>query len=145
MATVFRKKKKFQRKYKIFDTKKDFDMQQSHKVAFAEDPSREVVFGIFEIASLKPANFDEMTEEDSAEIDERWYHYMSEIIIDTDIEGLDFSTPDSTRESFNDPSVDWTFFIELVARYVGNLMETHHTLGKVLRAMNEEADSGEEE
>lgn len=141
---IFGKKKKFEKEYKIWNTKDDFGMKSEHQFALAADPSKETLYGIMAVVTTKPDELDEMTEEELEELDEAFYHFVSELIIECDIDGLDFSDAKTTRESFFHPDVDWHFLFSVCGYYVGTLIDTHRTLGKVLRQSTEAENSGNE-
>lgn len=144
-SKVFRKKKKFTKKYRIYNTKKDFAMQQEHKFALSSDPSKEILYGLLNVVTTTTEQLDEMSDDEIEELDKLFFQYVSEITVDCDIDGLDFSTPESTEDSFSDPEVDWHFLFSVYGYYVGSLLNTHKTLGKVLRQLADNENSGTDE
>ena len=139
---IFTRKKRFVKSYKIFDTMDDFGMDQQHRFALAADPSRDTLYGLLAIVTTKPDEMDEMKPEEIQSLDDDFYAYVSELTIECDIMGLDFSSPETTRAAFFHPSVDWHFLFSVYGYYVGHLLDTHKTLGKVLRQSKEQENSG---
>lgn len=139
---IFQRKKKFIKQYKIFDTKTDWEMDQRYKFALAADPSRDTLYGLMAVVTTSPEQLDELSPQELDDLDEQFYHYVSELTIECDIAGLDFDTSETTRESFSHPDVDWHFLFSVYGHYVGYILEHHKTLGKVLRQSTEPESSG---
>lgn len=145
--TVFKNKKKFEKSYTIFNTKKDWDMTTEHLFAMASDPSRNLVSQLIDVLQ-QLTNLDEnnpLSEEELQQLNDDFFYCISELIIDCDIKGMDFSTAEAADKSMNSPDVDWHFMFDVLGRYVNHLFLTHRTLGKVYRKQDENGNSGNEQ
>lgn len=132
-------KRPFQKSTVVYDTKEDFGFSQSHKFEFWNDPSRTVIFGLLDVVSTKEDKLDKMSEEDKKKLDDDFWGYVSQLIIDCDIEGLDFSTPQAAKDSFEKPYVDWGFMYSTLISFVGKLMATNERLGNIVALLTKAA------
>jgi hypothetical protein len=143
---IFRKKKPFQKAYKIYNTKKDFGLKTEHNFAMAADPSRDVLMGLIEsITDSSGADFAKMSEEEKSELNDRFFYYVSEVVIECDIEGISFDNPETTESSMLATDIDWHFMFNVLGAYIQTLLATHETLGKAFRTLEDSESSGEEE
>lgn len=110
------------------------------------DPSNRAWLAIWRATTtneeeLEKLKSDDRVEYDQLEADFRWA--ISELIIDCDIEGLKFDTPEDVYETFNDPDVDAHFIHFVVTFYVMYLLAVRKHLVKDLRLGLADPDSSD--
>lgn len=120
--SVFKKKKAYEKKYTI-KTTEDLGVESTVVYSFAlwKDPSKDVLMDFISIIT-KIIDSDE-NKEDAEKIAEQvdtelYYKLASEIIIDCDIDGLDFSTPTAARESFENRDIGNGFLSSVLTKYI---------------------------
>lgn len=146
MKPVFRKKKPFQKAYRIYNTKKDFGLDAEAQFAMSADPSRDVLIGLIEaISDSSEADFDSLSEVEQQELNDRFFYYVSEVVVDCDIDGLSFETPEETEESMLATNIDWHFMFNVLGAYIQQILAVHSTLGKAFQTSEEKENSGSEE
>jgi hypothetical protein len=138
-----KKKKQFKPNTVILNLKKDFPLDQDIDIEFWEDPSRQVIFDLFEIIGATTEDVAELTNEEKSKMSKRYYECASLILIDCDIEGIDFSTAESTEEAFEDERLPWGIFHQAMVLYLDKLMTEYDMLKNVLRRASAPSDSGE--
>ncbi len=144
---VFRKKKKFEKSYTVYNTKKDWDMTTEHLFAMASDPSRNLMNQLIDVLQrlMSVEEKSKLNEEEVQQLNDDFFYCISELIIDCDIEGMNFDTPEDADESMSNPDVDWHFMFDVLGNYVRTLFLTHRTLGKVYQTQEESTSSGDEQ
>ena len=146
MKPVFRKKKPIQKAYRIYNTKKDFGLDAEAQFAMSADPSRDVLIGLIEaISDSSEADFDSLSEVEQQELNDRFFYYVSEVVVDCDIDGLSFETPEETEESMLATNIDWHFMFNVLGAYIQQILAVHSTLGKAFQTPEEKENSGSEE
>ena len=145
MGTIFKQKVPFQKSYKVISTKADFEMEQDHQIAFWDDPSEEVAYGLLNIIAMSRGESDDKTPEDWKKLNDDFYRYVSEIIIDTDIEGVSFDAPGDAEAAFENPHIDWRFFWVAIGKYLDTIFQEVGALKKLWRAVGKTESSGSEE
>lgn len=75
-------------------------------------------------------------------VTKRYFEAVSSFIIDCNIEGLDFSTPESTQESYGFPDLPMGFMMEFVASAIGQIITESEKVKKVLMALSDSPSSG---
>ena len=141
-SAIFQEKKKFQKAYRIYDTKEDFKMDQQHRFAFASDPSRDTIVGLMNVMTTTPDDLDLMTEQEKVDLHNKFYYFVSEVTIDSDIDGLNFEDAEKAEESFDHPDVDWHFMYQVYGNYIAQLLTKHQELGKVFSPLADNEDFG---
>lgn len=144
---IFTKKKKFEKAYTIYNTKKDWDMATEHLFAMASDPSRNLLNQLIDVLQKLTGltEEEELSEEEIQQLNDEFFYCVSELIVDCDIQGLDFSNTKKAEESMNNPDVDWHFMFDVLGNYVNTLFLTHRTLGKAFLMQEEKENSGKEQ
>jgi hypothetical protein len=122
---------------------KDYDLEQDITVEFWKDPSRKVVMDLLEILGRQTS--DSITEEEAERIDVRYYECVSLIIVDCDIEGISFDTPDESRAAFEAEFLPWGIFHQAMMLYVAELTREHSILKNVLRRVSAKQNPPEED
>jgi hypothetical protein len=133
------KKRKFTPNKVWLNLDKDLNLNQDINVAFWEDPSRPVIFALLEIFNT------DVNKQSKTELEKLNKHYFKNatlILLDCDIEGVDFSTVKSTEEAYNHPELPWGIFHEAVIAYIAKLSDEHEVLKNVLRRVGVLSISG---
>ena len=141
------KKKAFPKKYVDIDIKDlGFFKYADDGIAFRfwSDPSQEVIYTLMKTTIF--ATKEEviaMNDEEKERLNRSFMECATELIIDCNIEGLSFNTPEETEESFYHPALPWSFLFEIIQQYIIRLMTEHNRLKKTLSRLAETASSGE--
>lgn len=138
------KKKEFRPNTVVLNLRKDLDLNQDINIEFWADPSRQVIFDLFEIFGLASDELDEIPEADKEKMNARYFECASLILVDCNIKGIDFSTPESTDEAFDDERMPWGLFHQALLLYVSRLIDDYEVLKNALRRVRELSNSGEE-
>jgi len=140
------KKKPLKQNVSILNLKKDLNLEQDITVAFWKDPSRAVIFDLLEIVGLSGApDISEMPDADREKMNRRYFECVSLMIVDSDVDGLDFSTPELAEESFEDERIPWGTFHKAIIVYLARLTEDYEVLKNVLRRVKELSNSGKKD
>jgi hypothetical protein len=91
-------------------------------IRFWRDPSRQIVFTLLDTITMTAEK----------DIDTNFWEAVSEVIVDCDIEGLDFSTAEKARESFDNPHISWGVLFDALFGYVSWLLTENEKVGKAL-------------
>lgn len=110
-------------------------------VEFWKDPSREVCFSIM---SILRADIETMTPDEVDKMNRNYFECASLLLIDCEIEGLDFSTPESTERAFHHKGLPWGIFHEAIIAYISYLTTEYQVLKNALRRVLELSNSGTE-
>lgn len=141
-----KKKRAFKPNTVIFNLKKDLALNQDINIEFWIDPSRPIMLDLIRILGYSNSGrMSELSQEEIQEMDDRYFECASLILVDCDIEGIDFSTPESTREAFEDDRLPWGIFHQAILLYTGHLMDEYSALKNVLRRVRNPSNSGENE
>ena len=141
--SIFKEKKPFEKSYVKRNTKRDWDMDQEHNFALWKDPSESVVFGLIGILGVTRDELDSMSDREIEDMNDRYYGYISEVIIDCDIANVSFETAEDAMAAFEHPEVDWTFFQTVVGKYIDDVLAEAGAIKKVLRYIRRISTSGE--
>ena len=126
-------KRPFDRSTVTYNTERDMGLKGSHDFVFWDDPSKEVVMTLVDTVSMNEERLNALSEEDKKRMDSEWWSALSKVFIDCDIEGVDFSTPESTKASFDSENVSWGYLLDVAFFYVGRLLAENKRLGEILR------------
>lgn len=135
------KKRQFKPKTQALNLKDDLFLDEDITVEFWENPSRNVVFTLIEVLQ---ANAKELSSTEADEINRKYFDCASLILVDCDIEGIDFDTPESTEAAFLDKRLPWGIFHQAIMAYLGKLVDEYQVLKNALRRVGVLSDSGED-
>ena len=139
------KKKKLKQNVVALNLKKDLGLDQDITVEFWKDPSRSVIFDLINIVGASRTDSDTPpSDEESEKMHSRYFECASLMIVDSDVEGLDFSTPESTAASFDDERIPWGTFHMAMLIYLSRLTDEYEVLKNALRRVKELSASGSE-
>lgn len=119
----------------------------SHKFVMWADPANDAWVTLWEVAVLTDAQLKEMQEKDPdayKQLNDRYLNAVSELIVDCDIAGADFSTPDKVHDTFNQPGVDARFYFIVISTYCMHLLAIRRGLVKRSRLASNVSISIEE-
>jgi hypothetical protein len=133
------KKRQFKPKTVKLNLKKDLFLDEDITVWFWENPSREVVFTLIDVLNSNTKGLDPIEAQD---LNKRYFDCASLMLIDCDIEGVDFSTPESTEAAFQDKRLPWGIFHQAILAYMGKLVDEYKVLKNALRRVGVLSDSG---
>ena len=106
------------------------------------DPSKKLVFDLLGIVLLSSEELQDLNETEQEEIHNDYLRAVSLIFLDSNIDGLDFSSPEGVRESMTSVDLPWGFMYDLTVHYTSWLLTYHEKIKKVLRLSKKTSDSG---
>lgn len=128
----------FPKKKVTIDVEEDLGIEGYGGVQFVmwADPSVTVIANI-----LSPISKDEdsITSRDA----DSYFDAINEVVIDSNIEGLDFSSVDAVIESFDHKSLPWGFVSQVVTLYCAKVITESESLKKMFGLSSSQEDSGE--
>lgn len=124
-------------------TEKDYELEADINVKFWKSPSQDVVLDLMGfLGDARSGNIEDFEPEELKQMNERYFECVSLMIVDTDIEGLDFSTPKKAEESFNADFLPWGILHLAILMYIAELSENYGQLKNLLRRAETLSDSG---
>lgn len=88
------------------------------------DPPRHLLSEVLDLlgTSTKAVSGEGEEIEKPEQFDARFHEVAAAILVDSDIEGLDFSTPQSTKAAFENEDIDGTLLTRVLVAYVYGLI-----------------------
>lgn len=120
----------------------DIDDAPGVMFSFWANPSKAVVNALYDVIYLSMEKAASMSSEQMRDLNERYYLALSELIIDCNIESLDFSTPEAVERSFDAPDVPINFVYRVVVSYLSRLLDLNQSVKKALALHHLASDSG---
>lgn len=136
------KKKPFERSVTRYNTKTDLNLPVEHLFEMWADPSSRVVFSLLDVVSTSEEKLNKMSDVDKAKLDDEFWWCVSQVFIDCDIEGLDFSSPEKSKESFESPYISWGFLFDVLVSYITRLLSENETIKKKVNHLIQAVSSG---
>ena len=137
------KKKANKPKTVIKHLENDYELEAAISVEFWAAPSQNVVLDLMQIlGSARAEDIGEIEQEKFEDMDKRYFECVSLLIVDTDVEGIDFSTPEKAKEAFYADHLPWGIFHLAVLMYVAELSESYEYLKNLLKRAAQLSDSG---
>ena len=137
------KKKPFERSIVKYNTRDDLGMEIDHTFHMWRDPSSKVVFSLLDTISTTEDKLNKMPKEDKDKLNDEFWWCASQVFIDCDIEGLDFSTPEKSKESFDSPYISWGILFDVLLRFITDLIQSNEKLKNVLALLGNRTNSGQ--
>jgi hypothetical protein len=137
------KKRPYQKSTIVRNLDTDFGLGADIDIEFWRDPSREIALGLIEILVIRH-QYDELPEDQLQEFDDKYWHYASEVFIDSSVEGVSFDTPEECEKAFDNPDLPWGIFHMAMIMYIAWLTENNVNLKNVLRRLAEASASGDD-
>ena len=131
------KKVAFPKKTVTIDAGNDLGIEGYEGVKFQmwDDPSRSVIVHVVQALQSGDDTIDDQMAED-------FFSAVSQIVVDTNIEGIDFSTRESSMKSFDHETLPWGFMFNVVVSYVVKLINESDSLKKAFGLSSEVETSG---
>lgn len=116
------------------------------KFEFWSDPPKTVVGDLLRIV-LWTTNDElkEQTPDEQRRDAKRYFECVSEIVVDCNIEGSSFDTPEDVEQTYQLDTVSWGFWYDVVAGFLVDLIETSVHLKGIREALQKVTDSGSQE
>ena len=121
----------------------ELPLEQEISIEFWKDPSKSVISDLFRIIGMNVEQLQELSDEGREELDNRYFECASLILVDCDIKGIDFSTPETTKQAFEDDRIPWGLFHQALLLYLDKLTEDYSALKNALRRVRRLSDSGD--
>lgn len=144
------KKRPYKKNTVIYNLKEDLGLSHDIDVEFWEDPSQAVVFDLLDIVGTAYFTDDDEEEKTIEAIkklnlmNQRYFECVSLIIVDCSVDGLDFSTAESSEEAFYDERIAWGAFHQGIIAYLDRLLDEYDLLKKALTRVRGLSNSGTE-
>jgi hypothetical protein len=134
---------KFPKKTEIISAE-ELDIMDAPGVVFEfwANPSKPVVNAIYDIVYLTMEKAAAMTVDEISNLNDRYYIALSELIVDCNIAGLDFSTPKAVEKSFDADDVPINFIYRVVVSYLSRLLDLSDAVKKALALRHLASNSG---
>lgn len=113
-------------------------------ISFWKNPSKLVLQSLIQFMLATDTELRTLDESEKEALLADFYYALSEIVLDTNIEGLDFSTPEKAQEMFlESPGLPMGFVYEAVAAWLLKLLQEGLELKKTLSLLTEPRSSGQ--
>lgn len=99
---------------------------------FWKNPSKATVRVLFDIVMASAEELGSMPKHKMDMLEKDYYEALCRLIVDTNVESLDFSTPESAMKSFEAPDVPIGFVHQVVVCYLRRLLEFNESVKKAL-------------
>lgn len=115
-------------------------------ITFWRNPSRKIIKALLFFVLSSDEELKALNESEAEDILSDFYYALSMVIVETNIDGLDFSTPEKAKESYlESPDLPMGFVHEAVATWLLAFMQKNLDLKKVARLLGEVGNSGNAE
>lgn len=127
------KKIQFPKQTVLMDvTELGIDYAEGVKVEFWANPSKKVMKDILAVILPTGKEIMEMDSHERDRMERDYYKALCELIVETNIESLNFDSPENAEMSFEAGDVPLGFTHQVIVAYIMNLMEKSDALKKVL-------------
>lgn len=116
--------------------------QGEYWVEVWDDPSKSLVLDLLGVVLISSNEMMELSKEEQDELYDDFLNAIVSIFIDTNIDGLDFSSKESIKESMSSELLPWGFLYDLTVHYTTWLLLYHEKIKKVLRLSSAAGISG---
>lgn len=99
---------------------------------FWKNPSKPVVVAIAEVVMAAAEELRGLDKLKMEQLEERYYNAICELIIECNVESLDFSTPEKARLTFEAPDVPIGFVHQVITSYLAYLLKFNENVKKAL-------------
>jgi hypothetical protein len=123
----------------------DLNLHESdeHWIEVWSDPSKKLILDILSMVMISAQELAALTKQEQDELYNDYLRAVEGIFLDSNIEGLDFSSQEAIRESLSSEHLPWNFFYDLTVAYTSWTLLFHDKIKKVLRLQNVTSNSGE--
>lgn len=133
------KKRDYEKETVWLHLDKDLHLGRDINVCFWKDPSQHYTMELLRVTNTR---IEDKSQEEVQQLNKDYFDVASNIFIDCDINGIDFSTPESTEEAFYHKDLPWGIFHETLIAYLARLMTEYQVLKNLLRRANVLSSSG---
>jgi hypothetical protein len=125
---------KFPKITEIIECEADLGIPDCPGVVFEfwKNPSKPTVTTLFEVIMASANELGSMSKLKMDDLERRYYSAVCEIIVDCNLESLDFSTPERAMASFEAPDIPIGFVHQVIASYLRRLLEFNDSVKKAL-------------
>jgi hypothetical protein len=99
---------------------------------FWKNPSKGVVTTISDVIMASADQLLSMDRMSMQDLEKRYYLALCELIIDCNVESINFDTPENAMKSFEAPDVPMGFMLQVIASYMARLIQFNDTVKKAL-------------
>jgi len=99
---------------------------------FWKNPSKPVVKCLIDIVMSSVEELSNKPAHEMARLEKEYYESLCLLIVDTNIDSLDFSTPEAAMKSFEAPDVPAGFVYQVVVSYLRRLLVFNEHIKKVV-------------
>lgn len=99
---------------------------------FWKNPSKKVITTLFEVVMSSAEELSNMPKYKMDVLEKEYYEALCLLIIDSNVESFDFSTPEAAMKSFEAPDVPVGFMHQVVVCYLRRLLEFNDSVKKAL-------------
>lgn len=99
---------------------------------FWKNPSKSVVKSIFDVIMASAEDLSGLSKLAMDKVEHDYYSAICELIVDCNLESLDFSSPKAAMESFDAPDIPMGFVHQVVAAYMSRLLQFNDSVKKAL-------------
>ena len=143
MSAIFKsKRERIEKTHSIINTKDDLGMDVEIQIAYWNNPSRAVFGDLVDSIATPSEKLDAMDEQQQQLFSDKYFAAVTELLIDSDLVGLDFNTVDETLASFEHPELPMQFMHKLVINLVLRILTEAGYVKNVSTALSNSGDSG---
>lgn len=110
----------------------DAELYKEVKITFWDNPSRTTVRGLFKLVSAAGDFLKGMSNDELRQLEKEFYASVSQIVVDTNIEGISFDTPEEAMAAFEADHLPMGFMHEAVTNYVIYMFKYNEKVKKAL-------------
>lgn len=99
---------------------------------FWKNPSKKTVKALFDVIMASAEELSSLNKEKMAVLEKEYYEALCQLIVDSNVESFDFSTPEAAMNSFDAPDVPIGFMHQVVTCYLRRLLEFNSAVVKAL-------------
>jgi hypothetical protein len=99
---------------------------------FWKNPSKPTVTAVFDVVMASADELSGLSKYKMEDLEKRYYSALCELIIDCNIESLDFSSPEAAMASFEAPDIPIGFVHQVIASYLSHLLQFNDAVKKAL-------------
>ena len=143
MSAIFKnKRERIEKAHSIINTKDDLGMDVEIQIAYWNNPSRAVFGDLVDSIATPSEKLDAMDEQQQQSFSDKYFAAVTELLIESDLLGLDFNTVDETLASFEHPELPMQFMHKLVINLVLRILTEAGYVKNVSTALSNSGDSG---
>lgn len=136
-------KRAFPKKGTKINTKDDYGLEYDVNFVMWDDPGRRIVGDLLRIVVFTTnEEFSAKSKEEQVKDSQTYFEAVSQVVLDCDVEGSDFSDADAVTKTYELPGVSWGFWYDVIAIYCMKLLNESDNLKKARAALVSLTNSG---